>query len=38
VTTVSVRHIVDDIDAAIAFYTQRLGFSVDNVQGESKES
>ena len=24
--TVSVRYIVDDVDAAIAFYTQRLGF------------
>ena len=27
-TTVSVRYIVDDVDAAIAFYTQLLGFSV----------
>ncbi len=27
--TVSVRYIVDDVDAAIAFYTQRLGFVVD---------
>jgi catechol 2,3-dioxygenase-like lactoylglutathione lyase family enzyme len=26
--TVSVRYIVDDIDAAIAFYTGQLGFSV----------
>ena len=26
--TVSVRYIVDDIDAAIAFYTQQLGFTV----------
>ena len=26
--TVSVRYIVDDVDAAIAFYTQLLGFSV----------
>ncbi len=25
---VSVRYIVDDVDAAIAFYTQRLGFAV----------
>jgi catechol 2,3-dioxygenase-like lactoylglutathione lyase family enzyme len=25
-TTVSVRYIVDDVDSAIAFYTQRLGF------------
>ncbi len=25
-TTVSVRYIVDDVDAAIAFYCQRLGF------------
>jgi catechol 2,3-dioxygenase-like lactoylglutathione lyase family enzyme len=24
--TVSVRYIVDDVDAAIAFYTERLGF------------
>lgn len=27
--TVSVRYIVDDVDAAIAFYTTLLGFSVD---------
>jgi len=27
--TVSVRYIVDDVDAAIAFYAERLGFSVD---------
>jgi len=27
--TVSVRYIVDDVDAAIAFYTRQLGFSVD---------
>jgi catechol 2,3-dioxygenase-like lactoylglutathione lyase family enzyme len=27
-TTVSVRYIVGDVDAAIAFYTQLLGFSV----------
>jgi len=26
---VSVRYIVDDVDAAIAFYTGRLGFEVD---------
>jgi catechol 2,3-dioxygenase-like lactoylglutathione lyase family enzyme len=26
--TVSVRYIVHDVDAAIAFYTERLGFSV----------
>ena len=26
--TVNVRYIVDDVDAAIAFYTQLLGFSV----------
>ncbi|HWD42135.1 MAG TPA: VOC family protein [Actinomycetota bacterium] len=25
--TVSVRYIVDDVDTAIAFYTQRLGFT-----------
>src|SRR5262245_26238429 len=25
--TVSVRYIVDDVDAAIVFYTQRLGFT-----------
>jgi catechol 2,3-dioxygenase-like lactoylglutathione lyase family enzyme len=28
VATVSVRYIVDDVDAAIAFYTERLGFEV----------
>src|SRR5437867_5437100 len=27
--TINVRYIVDDIDAAIAFYTQHLGFRVD---------
>lgn len=27
--TVSVRYIVDDVDAAIAFYTERLGFAVE---------
>jgi catechol 2,3-dioxygenase-like lactoylglutathione lyase family enzyme len=26
--TVSVRYIVDDVDAAVAFYTERLGFAV----------
>jgi len=26
--TVSVRYIVDDVDAAIRFYTERLGFAV----------
>jgi predicted enzyme related to lactoylglutathione lyase len=29
VTTVSVRYIVDDVDAAIAFYTSHLDFHVD---------
>jgi catechol 2,3-dioxygenase-like lactoylglutathione lyase family enzyme len=28
-TVVSVRYIVDDVDAAIAFYTEHLGFRVD---------
>lgn len=27
--TVSVRYYVDDVDAAIAFYTERLGFTVE---------
>jgi len=27
--SVSVRYIVDDVDAAIAFYTERLGFGVE---------
>jgi catechol 2,3-dioxygenase-like lactoylglutathione lyase family enzyme len=27
--TVSVRYIVDDVEAAIAFYSQNLGFTVD---------
>jgi catechol 2,3-dioxygenase-like lactoylglutathione lyase family enzyme len=27
-TTVNVRYIVDDVDAAIGFYTRHLGFSV----------
>jgi catechol 2,3-dioxygenase-like lactoylglutathione lyase family enzyme len=29
VATVNVRYIVDDVDAAIAFYRERLGFVVD---------
>jgi catechol 2,3-dioxygenase-like lactoylglutathione lyase family enzyme len=28
-TAVSVRYIVDDVDAAIGFYTERLGFTVE---------
>ena len=28
-TAVSVRYIVDDVDAAISFYTQNLGFRVE---------
>jgi len=28
-TTVSVRYIADDIDAAVAFYVERLGFDVE---------
>jgi catechol 2,3-dioxygenase-like lactoylglutathione lyase family enzyme len=28
VNTVNVRYLVDDVDAAIAFYTEHLGFSV----------
>ena len=28
-TAVSVRYIVDDVDAAIAFYTERLGFALE---------
>jgi len=28
VTTVSVRYITDDVDAAVAFYVERLGFEV----------
>jgi catechol 2,3-dioxygenase-like lactoylglutathione lyase family enzyme len=28
VTTVNVRYLVDDVDAAIAFYTEHLGFTV----------
>ena len=27
-STVNVRYLVDDVDAAIAFYTERLGFSL----------
>ena len=27
--TISVRYIVDDVEAAIAFYTERLGFGVE---------
>jgi catechol 2,3-dioxygenase-like lactoylglutathione lyase family enzyme len=28
-TTVSVRYIADDVDAAVAFYVERLGFDVE---------
>jgi catechol 2,3-dioxygenase-like lactoylglutathione lyase family enzyme len=28
-TTVSVRYITDDVDAAVAFYVERLGFGVE---------
>ena len=28
-TTVSVRYITDDVDAAVDFYTRQLGFDVD---------
>lgn len=28
-TTVSVRYIADDVDAAVAFYVERLGFAVE---------
>jgi catechol 2,3-dioxygenase-like lactoylglutathione lyase family enzyme len=28
-TTVSVRYITDDVDAAVAFYVERLGFNVE---------
>ncbi len=28
-TTVSVRYITDDVDAAVAFYAERLGFNVE---------
>jgi catechol 2,3-dioxygenase-like lactoylglutathione lyase family enzyme len=31
--TVSVRYITDDVDAAVAFYVERLGFHVDGVPG-----
>ena len=27
-STVNVRYLVDDVDAAIAFYTEQLGFSL----------
>ena len=27
-TTVNVRYIVDDVEAAVAFYTTRLGFTL----------
>ncbi len=29
-TTVSVRYMIDDVDAAIAFYTTYLGFSLES--------
>ena len=28
-TTVSVRYVTDDVDAAVAFYVERLGFNVE---------
>ena len=32
-TTVSVRYIADDVDAAVAFYVERLGFNVEEHPG-----
>jgi catechol 2,3-dioxygenase-like lactoylglutathione lyase family enzyme len=32
-TPVSVRYITDDVDAAVAFYVERLGFNVDTRPG-----
>lgn len=32
-TTVSVRYITDDIDAAVDFYAERLGFNVEMLPG-----
>ncbi|MGH2657672.1 MAG: VOC family protein [Actinomycetota bacterium] len=32
-STVSVRYFVDEVDAAIAFYTQNLGFDVEFYPG-----
>ena len=32
-TTVSVRYITDDVDAAVAFYVERLGFDVEMQPG-----
>ena len=32
-TTVSVRYITDDVDAAVAFYVERLGFDVQMQSG-----
>jgi len=32
-TTVSVRYITDDLDAAVAFYVERLGFKVEMQPG-----
>jgi catechol 2,3-dioxygenase-like lactoylglutathione lyase family enzyme len=34
-TTVSVRYITDDVDAAVAFYVERLGFNVEMRPGPS---
>ena len=34
-TTVSVRYISDDVDAAVAFYVERLGFNVEMQPGPS---
>ena len=33
-STVSVRYIVHDVDAALAFYRDRLGFSVASIGGD----
>jgi catechol 2,3-dioxygenase-like lactoylglutathione lyase family enzyme len=32
-TTVSVRYITDDVDAAVAFYVERLGFDIEMQPG-----
>jgi hypothetical protein len=35
--TVSVRYIVDDVQAAVAFYTQHLGFNWNRIQLEVQD-
>jgi len=36
-TTVNVRYMIDDVDAAVAIYTTRLGFTLNSKAGAAFE-